>query len=309
MINLNSIENLSSGEFWGFLIFPAAASLFCLWSFIRYLRFVRLIEDTPTSKIRSAAQGFIELEGRGVLIPQATIASPLSGSVCIWYRYKIERKVVNGKNTHWRTIQSGSSPHPIRIDDTTGQCLLAQKGASIHTHLKKSWYGMSATPSTMSIDRSNSLMQFGNYRYTEELIPENTPLYALGHFKTVRSTDNFQQQKAVARIISDWKADYEYLLAKFDRNNDGLLDEKEWKLVRLAAKLEADDLRKELLNEAEIHTMEKPVKGLPYLISTGEQDSFANKFKWYSRLAFVAFVFSGYSSVWLIQARLSAQSL
>ncbi len=309
MIDLNSIENLSPGEFWGFLIFPAALSLFCLWAFIRYLRFSRLIEDTPTSKIRSAAQGFTELEGRGVLIPQATLASPLSGKICIWYRYKIERKVSNGKSTSWRTIQSGSSPHPIRLDDTTGQCLLTQKGASIHTHLKKSWYGMSSAPSAMSIDRSDSLMQFGNYRYTEELIAENTPLYALGHFKTVRSSDHFQQQKAVATIISDWKADYKSLLAKFDRNNDGLLDEKEWKLVRLAAKLEADDLRKELLNEPEIHTMEKPVKGLPYLISTGEQDSFANKFKWYSRLAFVAFVLCSYCSIWLIQARLSLHTL
>ncbi len=296
-MNLNNIESLSAGEFWGFLIFPAALSLFCLWAFIRYLRFSRLIEDTPTSKIRSAAQGFAELEGRAVLIPQATLASPLSGKVCIWYRYKIERKVSNGKNTSWRTIQSGSSPHPIRLDDTTGQCLLTQRGASIHTHMKKSWYGMSSTPSSMSIDRSDSLMQYGNYRYSEELILENTPLYALGHFKTVRSSDHFQQQKAIATM------------AKFDRNNDGLLDEKEWKLVRLAAKLEADDLRKELLNEPEIHTMEKPVKGLPYLISTGEQDSFANKFKWYSRLAFVAFVLCSYGSVWLIQARLGLHSL
>ena len=84
-----------------------------------------------------------------------------------------------------------------------------------------------------------------------------------------------------------------------------IIDEKEWKLVRLAAKLEADDLNKELLNEPEIHTMEKPVKGLPYLISTGEQDSFANKFKWYSRLAFIAFVATSYCTVWLIQARLN----
>jgi len=304
-IDLNNIQQLTPGEFWGFLIFPMAITFFCLWAFVRYLRFSRLIEDTPTSKVRSAAQGFTELEGRAVLVAKSILASPLSGKACIWYRYKVERKIDNGKSTSWRTIQSGSSAHPILLDDTTGHCLLSQKGASIHTHLKKSWYGMSPSPSLKSVERSDSFLQYGNYRYTEELITENTPLYALGHFKTVRSSDNFQQKKAVANIISDWKADYQQLLAKFDRNNDGTLDEKEWKLVRLAAKLEADDLSKELLNEPEIHTMEKPVKGLPYLISTGEQDSFANKFKWYSRLAFIAFVLASYCSVWLLQARLN----
>jgi len=304
-IDLNNIGQLSPGEFWGFLIFPAAITLFCLWAFVRYLRFARLIEDTPTSKIRSAAQGFTELEGRAVLVAKSILASPLSGKACIWYRFKVERKIETGKSTSWRTVQSGSSAHPIRLDDTTGHCLLSQKGASIHTHLKKTWYGMSSSPSLKSVERSDSFLQYGNYRYTEELITENTPLYALGHFKTVRSTDNFQLRKAVANIISDWKADYQQLLARFDRNNDGTLDEKEWKLVRLAAKLEADDLNKELLNEPEIHTMEKPVKGLPYLISTGEQDSFANKFKWYSRLAFIAFVATSYCTVWLLQARLN----
>ena len=303
-MNLNNIESLSPGEFWGFFIFPTVITLFCLWAFIRYLRFARLIEDTPTSKVRSAAQGFTELEGRAVLVAGGILASPLSSKLCIWYRYKIERKIDTGKSTSWRTIQSGSSPHPIRLDDTTGHCLLSQKGASIHTHLKKTWYGSHSTPSALSVDRSESFLQYGNYRYTEELITENTPLYALGHFKTVRSTDTYNQQKTIGNIIKTWKSDYKNLLAKFDRNNDGTLDEKEWKLVRLAAKLEADDLRKELLAEPEIHTMEKPVRGLPYLISTGEQDSFANKFKWYSRLAFVVFVGASYFTVSLLQARL-----
>ena len=304
-IDLNNIEQLSPAEFWGFLICPAAITLCCLWAFVRYLRFARLIEDTPTSKIRSAAQGFTELEGRAVLVAKSILASPLSGKACIWYRFKVERKIDTGKSTRWRTVQSGSSPHPIRLDDTTGHCLLSQKGASIHTHLKKTWYGMSASPSLKSVERSDSFLQYGNYRYSEELITENTPLYALGHFKTVRANDGFQQHQAVANIIGSWKADYQELLAKFDKNNDGTLDAREWKLVRLAAKLEADDLSKELLNEAEIHTMEKPPRSLPYLISTGEQDSFANKFKWYSRLAFIAFVLASYGTVWLLQARLS----
>ncbi len=123
MIDISNIQNMPPGEFWGFLLFPSAITIFCLWAFVHYLRLNRLIEDTPTSKVRSAAQGFCELEGRAVLVANSQLASPLSGKPCIWFRFKIERKVQSGKNTSWRTIQSASSPHPIRLDDTTGQCL------------------------------------------------------------------------------------------------------------------------------------------------------------------------------------------
>lgn len=46
----------------------------------RQLHRARLIEDTPTSRIRSAAQGYAELEGRAVALGDPLYA-PLSGVV------------------------------------------------------------------------------------------------------------------------------------------------------------------------------------------------------------------------------------
>ena len=49
----------------------AAAAVYSLWYTIKAWARNRAIEDTPTSRIRSAAQGYVELNGRGVLPPNS----------------------------------------------------------------------------------------------------------------------------------------------------------------------------------------------------------------------------------------------
>lgn len=59
------------------------------------------MEDTPTSKLRSAAQGYVELSGYGALLEGAPIIAPLTGLTCTWYSHEIEERRRSGKNTHW----------------------------------------------------------------------------------------------------------------------------------------------------------------------------------------------------------------
>src|SRR5690606_9806630 len=80
------------------LVLLAAASAAALFFMVRNLRTARTIEDTPTSKIRSAAQGYVELSGTASSTGE-TIAAPLSGTPCLWYRYTIERYERSGKQT------------------------------------------------------------------------------------------------------------------------------------------------------------------------------------------------------------------
>ncbi len=56
----------------------------------------RLIEDTPTSRIRSAAQGYVELDGQSQLMDGPTIVAPLSGKPCTWYSFTVEEKRQTG---------------------------------------------------------------------------------------------------------------------------------------------------------------------------------------------------------------------
>lgn len=298
------VQRAPAEEFWTITVILALGTLVCLLWFARKLKHARLIEDTPTSKIRSAAQGFVELEGIArPLDPENPILSPLSQTPCHWFEFKIMRKVTNGKKTSWRVVQSGRSPAPIILDDNTGQCLLKPGSANLHTTTSNTWYGTSRHPSQLSIERKDSLIQFGNYRYSESLIPMNSPLYALGYFKTVRANDDFQKEKAIAEIIREWKTDQEALVERFDRNGDGTVDEQEWKLVRLAANLEAEDLEHKLNIQADIHTMEKPKNKAPYLISTEDQSTFTNTLKWHYRIAMVASIAMLYSTSWMLIQR------
>ena len=59
------------------------------------------MEDTPTSKIRSAAQGYVELSGHGELMEGPKIIAPLTSKYCTWYSYKVEERRRSGKNSQW----------------------------------------------------------------------------------------------------------------------------------------------------------------------------------------------------------------
>ncbi len=67
-------------------------------------RRARAIDDTPTSKISSAAQGYIELVGRGRALGGLPVLSPVSQLICLWYRFTAERRDSQHK---WRHESSG----------------------------------------------------------------------------------------------------------------------------------------------------------------------------------------------------------
>src|SRR5262245_20479132 len=93
-----------SAEVWPYALGVMAAVSFFAWA-ANYRRY-RQINDLPTSKVVSAAQGYVELVGRAEALPGAPILSKLSSSPCCWYSYQIEEK---GSNDKWQTVDSGRS--------------------------------------------------------------------------------------------------------------------------------------------------------------------------------------------------------
>ena len=80
-------------EFWVGWTIVTILCLLALYRMTRGLHHTRLIENTPTAKIRSAVQGYVELNGQTRLMEGPVIVSPLSGKSCVWYRYKVEEKM------------------------------------------------------------------------------------------------------------------------------------------------------------------------------------------------------------------------
>ena len=87
----------------------AAMSAGGAWWFLQRFSQARHLLDTPTSKIRSAAQGYVESCRvlRDSADPQ--LPGPLTHTPCLWWRYKIEEYTSNGKKRSWRTLENASS--------------------------------------------------------------------------------------------------------------------------------------------------------------------------------------------------------
>ncbi|RMG52098.1 MAG: hypothetical protein D6717_12290, partial [Gammaproteobacteria bacterium] len=145
------------------VLLGAVTGLVLLWTGWRRLR---LVEDVPTSKIRSAAQGVVELQGTARALPGPELVAPGTQIPCLWYRYRLEERVHHGQHDSWRTVESRTSGDLFLIEDETGRCIIDPDDAEVIPSATDSgWRGT---------DR----------RWKEERIIEGDPLYVMGEFQT-----------------------------------------------------------------------------------------------------------------------------
>ena len=133
-------------KFWLLVVGLAAGAVYCFWYAFKAWAKNRTIEDTPTSRVRSAAQGYVELIGHGLPVPDAVNKAPLSGLPCAWWRYKIQERRYSGRSRSWSTVQSDTSDKPFLLDDGTGQCLIDPRGAEVFPGATDVWYGPTEWP-------------------------------------------------------------------------------------------------------------------------------------------------------------------
>ncbi|MHB1085573.1 MAG: hypothetical protein ACYCZA_12130 [Thiobacillus sp.] len=230
------------------------------WAWYANLKRYRTVADTPTSRIASAPQGYIELVGRGRQPPGAGLVSPLSGLPCLWYRYRIERK--NGD--HWEHVESAVSYDTFGVDDGSGSVLVDPDGAEILTPRKQV---------------SNS----GNYRKTEWTLIEGETIYVIGEHVTLGGPNAVLDKKAdLGTLLDEWKRDKTTLLARFDADHDGEISLDEWTRARQAASDEIDRTHLDIRLRDGIHLVRKPAHGRPFLISNREVTALVRHFRFWS---------------------------
>lgn len=232
----------------GRLAWLIAFTLICCNSLLAWVgntRRQRMILDVPTSRIASAAQGYVELIGH--IDPQLNVTLPaqLSQTPCVWYRYQVEEK---DSDDDWRIVDSGSSEQSFVLRDASGSCIIDPRGAEITTAHKDVW---------TEYDR----------RYTEYLLLADDELYALGEF-TTRMPDTSAKtfRREVSELLAQWKTQRTDLHRRFDINQDGEIDLQEWEQVRLAAEAEIKQQHLVRATEAPQHHLRKPQQQ-PYLLS------------------------------------------
>lgn len=242
-----------------FAVGSGLGAVISLWRSLVLLDRARHIEDVPTSKIRSAAQGYVELVG--IAQPdQAPLLAPLTGKTCLWYDFCVERYTRTGKTHSWRTIRRGRSEHSFYLQDDTGNCHLHPEGADIQPKQRLRWYGNTERPMNYGgSGGSGILIGSGRYRYTERRISEGDPLYALGLFQTLQPQSASDQGRArMAELLSEWKQDHERLLSRFDTDGDGNIDMDEWEAARQQAANQARNYVLENYDGEQVHVMAKP---------------------------------------------------
>ena len=145
------------------------------------------IMRTPTSKVRSAAQGYVELSGKaGQLLPDQPILAPLSGTPCAWYYCAIEVYDRARRHPGWVGVKRSASENLFLLHGQTGDVVIDPQGCifDLTPRSTKHWVVGAKQPKP-KIHGEDMFFQFKakeKYRFTEVVVEPNEALLMLGFF-------------------------------------------------------------------------------------------------------------------------------
>jgi hypothetical protein len=284
--------SLDPAAFMALLIVSALLCLISLPVGFYFIRHGRIMQDTPTSKIRSASQGFVELEGQARSIDDKPLKAPGTLTDCVWYDFKAEKHQDTGlfdrgnRKGKWITVSEDRSPFSFYIDDGTGVCAIDPDAATVKAKFTKVWTQ-------------------GKYRYTESRIDEREKIYCLGQFETSPGPSRQKVIKESARVaLNQIKKDRNELLRQFDANGDGEIDLDEWNIARSAARVQAEKEVDDDYEPTQHHVLVKPFnRKNPYIVSCFGEDELTSRYRLYSAGSFVTFLITGVYSIIMIIIR------
>ncbi|MBF7728467.1 GIDE domain-containing protein [Pseudomonas sp. N040] len=287
------------------LALSTAASVGGAWWCLQRLTQLHYLLDTPTSKIRSAAQGYTELFGILQALPETPVFAPLTGKPCVWWRFKIEAQERDGKRRNWRALESGSSEVWLELADATGKCLINPQGAEVRPLTREVWTGNQRHP--RRDEQRNLLLGLltggRHYRYTEERLHAGEPLYAIGEFRTTGGGQQaFDPHSAQGALVREWKEDFAGLLQRFDRDASGQLDAAEWQQVRQAAGIAATRRQRQASLAPAQHQLLKPGEAQPFILSSRAEDDLVRRFRWQAAAGAVGCLAGALATAWLLNS-------
>jgi hypothetical protein len=262
---------------WGWSVGFGFLMVSGLYGWLRAVRTGRLITDTPTSRIASAAQGYVELHGRGRPLDGIPLLSPVNGLPVLWYRVRTERKQSDGK---WRHVATDESDASFLLDDGSGVCAVDPEGAD------------------MMVARREVYRQ-GDLRHTQWCLIAQDRVYVLGEFATLGSiSPELDTTRQIRELLDHWKSDRKTLLTRFDLDGDGEIDPREWELARSQARREVMKLHQEVLVAPEAHVMRKPASDRLYLISDLDPQGLARRYRRWSLFHLTVFLGATAAAAW-----------
>jgi hypothetical protein len=302
----------------GWLYTLGAVSLISLWSWYAALHIYRTTTGMPTSRIVSAAQGYVEVQGRGHFNSEQPLFSKLSAMPCLWYRYEIEIY----EHDKWKHVEEGESTELFLLTDETGDCLVNPAGANILTRHKATWSEsplLSQRSSRTAQAMENMLGAVGNqhlewwvqwsskldaskqYRYTEWRLNPQDEIYVLGEFKTTGGSSMARTlNDEIKNVLAEWKEDMPDLKRRFDLDGDGTFSMQEWQLARSAARREAEKNLNVARTAPDVHCLAQPHDKRLFLISNLDQATLDRNYILWAWLHMIIFVLVLGGMAWLL---------
>jgi hypothetical protein len=262
---------------------------------LRAWRRARVIDDLPTSRVRSAAQGYVELGGRASFAAEAQRA-PLSGRPSVWWKYRIEQQRESSRGqSRWTTINSGTSVAPFLLTDETDVCLVDPRGAEVFPTDESTWRGATPWPAGASAaDAATALAVAtagrGEYRYTEYRIYPDVRVGVVGEFRTLDGISQDDPLTRALELLRAWKNDQPSLLRRFDTDHDGVLNQQEWERARAAARRQVLEELPQARVLPRLNVIGRPSDRRPFLLAGMELEKVARRYRRIAAIAAAVFV-------------------
>ena len=217
--------------FWAIIGMGAGIVVFVIG--LRSFLLKRMIENIPTSKVRSIAMGLVEVYGSAV--PIKAMKSPFSRKDCVYYKYKIEEQRSDGKRTYWATLRKEEKSVPFLLKDDTGSVMVDCAGANMEISVDSIFEsGIGHDPPKQVLDFLNaqriahdSFLGFNKHmKYTEWFISPGDKLYVLGTAAENRgkATGALHTERVIIR-----KGENEKLFYVSDKSEKDILKSLGWK--------------------------------------------------------------------------------
>lgn len=253
----------------------------------------RYVTDTPRAKIRSAAQGVNKISGTAAATGiSATLVSPMRRKACLWYAaHDLGDADDLGENPFvglaiaiavpllGRYLLTGSkcSDEPFLLTEGDEKLVVDPTGA-------------------MVVSKRVSL-GFGDFEHT---IIEGDKLTIYGELRSRHPVEEYCVRSELRDALAALKSNSVELLARFDADGDGKIDEEEWERAREILKGEVEAQRDALSAKPAAHFVHKPRSGSPYIIATFPESDLLKRLYTWSGLNFGAGLVTGSIAILMV---------
>lgn len=279
-----AIQEIPETWFWGIVGACLFSAFYFLYRSFKALIKARILQDTPTAKIRSTHQGYTELSGRQLNLKGQALNAPLSHETCTWYKYSVERY----SQKRWNIIETGHSSDLFLLDDGTGVCFIDPKGADVTTPHSKVWRGFHRIPKGYPKGWFAKLFgTMGPYRYREWTMETQMPLYAIGNFRTLtfEQISDHSLHPQIKAVFETWQ--HEHPKASHESENSNTLKK--------------NPTLNPIVNLMSHHQIPKR---RPYVLSGYGFKRVVRRYKFDAFIWFLAYLLLGIFSAWLWVSRL-----